>query len=230
MPKITVSVFYSFLIVVWRRLASCSMGGEASQGVCEVSKVCCGNRGIFFAVCGLRIFSFRFSPESADIPSIFIMPIITVFSFYYFPIVVGNRRAICSRGKKRQKGFAKFPRYVTKNGGHLFCFSWPWTLFFSMFLASADMPPRPTMPNRLSVFYSFSFLLLLGFVERCVLGWRNVSESLRSLQGMIRKLGDICFVFLWPWELFFSMFFGICRHTTQTYYAKNHSFLCVIRF
>ena len=70
-----------------------------------------------FAVCGLRSLSFRFSPESADMPFRFIVPIITVFSFDYFPIVAGSRRAICSMREELSEEVCEASRICCENGG-----------------------------------------------------------------------------------------------------------------
>ena len=46
----------------------------------------------------------------------------------------------------------------------------------------------------------------------------------------VTKIGGHLFCSFWSWELFFSMFCGIYRNTTQTYYAKNNRLMFVIRF
>ena len=77
---------------------------------------------------------------------------------------------------------------------------------------------------------------IIGFFEYADAYTRNYFAKHADFHGVC-KVSNVCyenwghlFGCLWPWALFFLMFFGICRHTTQTYYAKNSSFHFLIRF
>ena len=70
------------LLLLFEVVEQFVLGGETSEAMCEVSKVCYENMGnICLVVYGLGNFSFRCSLESADMPPRPIMPKIAVFSF-----------------------------------------------------------------------------------------------------------------------------------------------------
>ena len=128
------------------------------------------NWGMVFAVWGLRSLSFRFSPESADMPFRFIVPIITVFSFVYFPIVAGSRRAICSMREEMSEGVCEASRICCENGGGSF-------VLFSVALEIVLFDVFGIRRHTTQTYYAPNFQCSICFFiivawsrERCVLG------------------------------------------------------------
>ena len=101
---------------------------------------------------------------------------------------------------------------------------------FRCFPKSADIPPRRIMPKHNSFSCSFVFDRCLESLRKLFWG-RNVRRVCEASVTCCENGGEgggHSFCFLWPWKLSCSMFFGIRRHTTQTYYAPI--FQCSICF
>ena len=107
--------FSSFLIVAWTSQVVLG-GGNCQKGFAKFPKYVTEIGGYVFTACGFRKCSFRFSPESADTPSRFIMLIITFCLFILFSIVAWSRREICFRGRNVRRGLRSFQAMVRKLG------------------------------------------------------------------------------------------------------------------
>ena len=154
-PKKQFSFFFVFDCCL--DIASCSRGEKCQKGFAKFPKYVTEIGGYVFAACGFRKCSFRFSLESADTPSRFIMPIITFCRFILFSIVAWSRREICFRGRNVRRGLRSFQAMVRKLGDMWFL---QLETFLFHFFGIYRLTTQTHHAEQLSVFYQFFYCCL----------------------------------------------------------------------